>query len=510
MDVLADARTRTSLEPRRSTARLIWAGPAVLSLLVSLACIGRSTLWRDEMATRQFALLPLTTLWAATSHVDRVLTPYYTFMHFWANLGDGGIALRLPSAIAASITVGICARLAQAAWGSAAGLVTGLALALNGVFIAASIEARPYALEAMLCVAATLMLTKLVDNSARRRTWWIYATLVCAATLIHVFAVLILLAHALIFWRPERRRLLIRWIITSSPAALVAAVLVLISLRQSAQLSWIGESPNPRDVARLGIAETGESLSAAVLIFAVLFMVAVQLRARTVDDLWLVSVGMLGLPTAALFVASHLSTPVLVARYVITIQIAAALLLGAAVARLNRAFAADRRTRTLTITVAAILVIISVSASNLRATVTSSFRGDDYRAMATALSSEAQPGDALAVRTFYAAGGFAGGVAYYLGDSQFTAFVTSSLVQGEPVVYTRKIVTVAPFTTSNARGRQAGTDVWVVELASKVDPAVDPLTAQGCKPLNAPDGTATQQFGDISMGRFHCPNGFSS
>ena len=91
-----------ALARRGSTADLIWAAPALLSLIVSLSCIGRAALWRDEMATRQFSLLPVGSLFRATSHVDRVLTPYYLFVHFWAYLGDGAVVLRLSSTIAAT------------------------------------------------------------------------------------------------------------------------------------------------------------------------------------------------------------------------------------------------------------------------------------------------------------------------------------------------------------------------------------------------------------------------
>ena len=66
------------------TVRATWfvrIVPALLGLAISLAFVGRASLWRDEMATKEFSALSVPSLFRATSHVDRVLTPYYLFMH---------------------------------------------------------------------------------------------------------------------------------------------------------------------------------------------------------------------------------------------------------------------------------------------------------------------------------------------------------------------------------------------------------------------------------------------
>lgn len=502
--------TRRSIRPSEST--WIWAAPAALSLVFSLSCIGKAALWRDEMATRQFSLLPLGSLFEATSQVDRVLTPYYVFIHFWAYLGEGAVALRLSSTIAATITVAVCARLAQRTWGSAAGLVTGLTFAVNGVFIGTSIEARPYALVALFIAVATLMLTRMREPRVSRSTWWTYGLALGAATLMHVFAVLILLPHVLLFLRREHRHRLFGWLVAAFPAVVMAGLIVLVSRSQSAQVYWSGGRPGPHDVIRLLIAESGESVKAVVLVLAVLFTAALQFRRRVVDDVWLMAVGMLVLPTAALFLVSQVSTPVLVARYVISVHIAAALLLAAAVAELNRLLAGHLRKGAAVGTVVGLVLIAGVSAPGLRKTLTSTFRGDDYQtgddyqSLAAALSLQAKPGDELIIRKIYAAGGFADGVAYYLGDSAFLASLSSSLVNGEPAVYTRKVTDNDPFRTVDHTGSRASADVWVVELTLVGDATADPLAAQGCRRQQAPNGDPSQEFGDISLTRFRCPN----
>jgi len=108
----------------------------------------------------------------ATSHVDRVLVPYYLLMHVWGVVGHGAVAMRLASVLAGAGAVAAAARTAQIAWGTTAAVVTGVALAANGQFISTTIDARPYALVLCFTSVATLSLVSIVSGTGTTRSWW--------------------------------------------------------------------------------------------------------------------------------------------------------------------------------------------------------------------------------------------------------------------------------------------------------------------------------------------------
>jgi hypothetical protein len=488
----------------RST--LIWLGPALLSLFVSLSCINRVALWRDEMATREFSLLPIGELFRATSHVDRALTPYYLFVHFWGFLGSGSFALRLPSVIAAAVTVGVCAHIAQRTWGPLAGVVAGLALTLNLKFIEVSIEARPYALVLMLSAVATLLIVKATEGRLSQRTWWTYTVLVCAAVAAQVFTVLILLSHAVPFLRSTRRASGLRWLLAATPPVLLAGLIVWASKAQLGQLSWITK-PSMVDAARTFVGMTGDPAHAVLLLLAVALVAIVQWRNKTLDEVWVMALAMLVLPPTVLFVASRVATPVLVDHYAITVLIAEALLLSAAVRTLTLVFAKDQSRRLVVVAVGAVCLIAAVSVTGLLKVASQTIHGDDYPGLALFLREQAKPGDELIIRQAYDDGGFAYGVAYYLRDSQFLDILASELPRGESSQQFRTIRTNKPFSTVNKSGVGPSSRVWLIETAARHsdNPSHDSLVAQGCVMSGDFEDHRIPRFGDISLSSYRCP-----
>jgi mannosyltransferase len=98
-------RPPASRAPSPPTARgtpprgLVFAVPALATLLSCLLGLGERSLWRDEHATWWAASLSFGELRELTGHVDLVLAPYYAFLHLWIGVfGDSPAALRLPSA----------------------------------------------------------------------------------------------------------------------------------------------------------------------------------------------------------------------------------------------------------------------------------------------------------------------------------------------------------------------------------------------------------------------------
>ncbi len=479
-------------------------GPTVLFLAFSLACVGRAPLWGDEMATREFSLLPFGALMQATSHVDRVLLPYYLVMHVWTAVGNGSVALRLLSVLAGAGTVAISARTAQIAWGSIAAVITGIALAANGLFISTSVDARPYALVLLFTAMATLFLVKVVSNGSSRGRWWAYSAAVSLAVLMQAFAILIVLPHAITFWRRERRSLLSRWLMAAIPPTLIALFLVVVSNSQRAQVAWIHRGSIADAVHNL-IAGTGESFHAVVLVLAIGFVLAVQLKRRGIDDVWLMSLGMFIMPTTVLFAVSAFTTPVLVGRYVVSELLGAALLLGAGGQLLAGVISARKLTRGLVAAVV-ITVMMGSSVDGLGATLRSTADGgDDYPAVANALTAQAGVGDELIIGQGHASGGFADGVAYYLHDVAFMRAVTQGLPSGEPGSYERIVDQTSPFSTSVARGDSDPPVVWVIETAQSPGSLTGVLVAHGCSPIGGNrDPEGLEQFGGISLTHVRC------
>ncbi|MFY1657389.1 glycosyltransferase family 39 protein [Micromonospora sp. WMMD1274] len=176
----------------------MWVVPGLLTLVVTLAGIGHAQPWRDELATWSAATRPVPDLARMTRTIDAATGPYYLLMHGWTALaGTSPTALRLPSALAMAVAAALTARLGAVLVGRRAGLLAGLLFAVLPVTSRYGQEARPYALATLLAVLATLLLV----GALRRPTWrrWAgYALAVAALALLHLIALTLLAAHAVV------------------------------------------------------------------------------------------------------------------------------------------------------------------------------------------------------------------------------------------------------------------------------------------------------------------------
>ncbi|MFD2767316.1 glycosyltransferase family 39 protein [Micromonospora eburnea] len=177
---------------------LVWAPPALLTLAVTLTGIGHAQPWRDELATWSAAARPVSDLVRLAGTIDAATGPYYLLLHGWIALaGASPTALRLPSALAVAGAAALTARLGERLAGPRAGLLAGLLLAVLPSTSRYGQEARPYALTALLAVAATLLLVGALSRPTWRR-WTGYGLVVAALGLSHLIALSLLAAHALV------------------------------------------------------------------------------------------------------------------------------------------------------------------------------------------------------------------------------------------------------------------------------------------------------------------------
>ncbi|MDG9677520.1 glycosyltransferase family 39 protein [Micromonospora sp. DH14] len=335
----------------------VWLPPALLTLAVTVTGLGSAQLWRDELATWSAATRSPTDLARLAGTIDAATGPYYLLMHGWTTVvGDATIALRLPAVLAMTVAAGLLAVLGARLVDRRAGLFAGLLFAVLPGTSRYGQEARPYALATMLAVLATLLLV----TALRRPSWarWAgYATAVAALGLIHLIALTLLAAHALVvliaWWRGpaaagiaapasaapaaaaagsvaprldvERDRRVWRWLVAVLPAALlVTPLLVKARTQQSRQLNWV-HLVRPDDLSALPGGAAQSSVVGGLLV-GVAALGAARLGRRAV-----LPVSAVLLPVLLLFAAGAV-VPLWVPRYLVFVVPFACLLAGAALA----------------------------------------------------------------------------------------------------------------------------------------------------------------------------------
>jgi mannosyltransferase len=156
----------------RLSARTFWA-VVVAILLVALALrlpdLATRSLWIDELYTEWFAARSFTELWTDVPKFETHPPFYYSILKLWTLLfGNSELGLRSLSvafSLATVFTVAISGRLLDAGLqGRAAGLLGALLLAVNYASIREAQNARPYALQGLVCTIAILSALMLVSR----------------------------------------------------------------------------------------------------------------------------------------------------------------------------------------------------------------------------------------------------------------------------------------------------------------------------------------------------------
>ena len=181
---------------RRMVAWLTWAAPAAAAAALGCTQIGVPMLWRDELATWSATSRTVPQLWMMVHHIDAVLGVYYFGLHLWlAIFGDSATAMRLPSAIAMTVSAAAVALAGRRLGGAGAGLAGGLLFALIPSVSRYAQEARPYAFAACFAALATLLLLRAAELPRWHRWAW-YALALAAAGAANLVALCVLAGHA--------------------------------------------------------------------------------------------------------------------------------------------------------------------------------------------------------------------------------------------------------------------------------------------------------------------------
>ena len=159
--------------PTPRPGRLLWWGTAAATLLsaaLAFVDLGRNPLWHDEAFTAFISTRPTSLLLTILVEREGNMPLYYLLMHGWAQGGTGAGWLRVPSALAAVVTVPVTALIARRVFDDRVAVLAGLVLALSTFALGRAREARTYSLTMLLVASSTLLLLRAVHSGQRR--WW--------------------------------------------------------------------------------------------------------------------------------------------------------------------------------------------------------------------------------------------------------------------------------------------------------------------------------------------------
>jgi mannosyltransferase len=322
--------------------------PAVLTLGVTLYRIQGPSFTEDEDAT----LLAIHRTFPQMVHllgsVDVVHGAYYSLIWTVSRVfGTSELAVRFPSAIAMALAAGGVTLIGQRLVSPLAGLGAGLVFTVLPSVSWFAEDARDYALVTLLAVVASYLFIRALEPVPRRRRWLIgYAMALLALGLANLFALLLIMAHAValasrIRGHPGIRRGLVSgWLLAVAAAVVAVSPVAVTGYQQMHQVSWI-KPLHERDVLsvmRVAGSRTLFEVIAGIIIVTVIAGAILDrkwLREHWPGPLVALALPWLVLPPLILLVASAVH-PIYSYRYIAFCIPALALLMGTALASLGR------------------------------------------------------------------------------------------------------------------------------------------------------------------------------
>ncbi|MHB0961611.1 MAG: glycosyltransferase family 39 protein [Gemmatimonadaceae bacterium] len=177
-----------------STGALALAVVTAIGIWTGLWDAMQRPLWLDEIVSQLIANAPNGILHAMRSGADFQPPPHYGLVRLAAVIGGDATAVsaRLPSLIAAALSVVVLAVALRRSVSLAASLAGALALAAHPLFLSQAFEARPYA----LWILATALLAESLRERGTAGAWFAAGAAVALCT-VHYFGVLSLAAIGL-------------------------------------------------------------------------------------------------------------------------------------------------------------------------------------------------------------------------------------------------------------------------------------------------------------------------
>ncbi len=226
--------------------RNAWAGAVIVTgLCFALRTVelGAKSLWIDEIWSLRIAELSWNGFGRAILEFDPNSSLYYAFLHLWIHLGKSEVMLRFPSVLFATATIPIIFLLSTKLAGRMSGLIAALLVSINMFHLQWSQETRGYAMLVFLVSLASWLFVRCVEAPSLSR-WTVYSLVCTAAVYVHLYALLVVLAHGLSLFLLRPRNIPWRgWLFSGALlGVLTSPLLYLISVRAKAPmfpLDWL-------------------------------------------------------------------------------------------------------------------------------------------------------------------------------------------------------------------------------------------------------------------------------
>jgi mannosyltransferase len=244
-----DAPERAETPVQRRGLRREWLAliPALLTFVVGLYGITGPSFTQDEDATLLAVHRTFPQMVSLLGRVDVVHGAYYSLIWVVSRLfGTSELAVRFPSAVAMAVAAGGVALLGQRLVSTEAGLGAGLVFTVLPSVSFFAEDARDYAVVTALAVVASYIFVRALDSTSRRRRWLIaYGVALAALGLANLFALLIILAHAIALASRARsdprigRTFVVGWLAAVVAAVVAVSPVAVTAEGQNRQISWI-------------------------------------------------------------------------------------------------------------------------------------------------------------------------------------------------------------------------------------------------------------------------------
>lgn len=373
----------------------VWLWPMLATLAITLYHNSVPVMWQDELATISVITRPTGQILATLKHVDAVHGLYYLSMHAWTNVvGYSPFALRFPSAVGMTAAAAFTALVGRRLFGYRAGVAAGLVFAVLPTVARYGQEARSYALIVMSAALALLLLYRALERPGALR-WTAYGACLVLGGYFNLVSLAFLCGHALAVLL-EYRKTRARALLIGFPAAVAAAVVVLIPLiklgtaQSTRQIGWI---PKPT----VGNLDTiWPQIFGSVLLTFVLLAFALLAWRQPRRQAVLVTATMVLLPWLVIWTISHGHTSYYLSKYLFFVLPPAAVLAGAGLASLRLRYAMPL--------MVGLLVVVAPTQRAMHATMSHGnyvypdppvFTPLDYRSAADVVAAGYRPGDAM-------------------------------------------------------------------------------------------------------------------
>ena len=318
---------------------------AVLTVVISLAGASRPSLWFDEGATISASKnRSLAEMWQLLGNIDAVHSLYYLLMHGWFTFSPATeFWSRVPSGLAVGVAAAGVVVLAKQFSSRSVAVCSGVMFAILPRTTWAGIEARSYALTAVLAVWLTILVVAAVRR-ARPSLWLLYALVLLLAILLNIYLVFLVPVYgALLAILSARRSTVMWWAGTSTAVVLALTPFMLFAHGQKFQVAWIfpigARSFGDVAVQQYFDKSVPFAVAAGVVIAAALLVVWLRHDRRPDPDtrtLLRVSLAWIVIPTTALIVYSAAIEPLYYPRYLFFTVPAMAVLLGICIVTVAR------------------------------------------------------------------------------------------------------------------------------------------------------------------------------